>query len=94
MSGVAVGDFGSPAETRTPAKTTVEIIRMGGVAASRMRLEPGWRWSECIKADRGRRALSGPPRRSAASGTMRVVHENGSEQEIRAGEAYVMMRFD
>jgi hypothetical protein len=49
MSGVEVGDFGSPDETRAPDKTTVEIVRMGGVAASRMRLEPGWRWSECIK---------------------------------------------
>jgi hypothetical protein len=49
MSGVEVGDFGSPDETRTPDKTTVEIVRMGGVAASRMRLEPGWKWSECIK---------------------------------------------
>jgi hypothetical protein len=49
MAGVEVGDFGSPDETRAPDKTTVEIVRMGGATASRMRLEPGWRWSECIK---------------------------------------------
>ena len=49
MAGVEVRDFGSPDETRTPDKTTIEVVRMGGVAASRMRLEPGWRWSECIK---------------------------------------------
>jgi hypothetical protein len=45
MAGVEIGDFGSPDETRKPDKTTVEIVRMGGVSASRMRLEPGWRWS-------------------------------------------------
>ena len=49
MAGVEVGDFGSPDETRTPDKTTVEIVRMGGTNASRMRLEPGWKWSECVK---------------------------------------------
>ena len=49
MAGVEIGDFGSPDETRAPDKTTVEIVRMGGVSASRMRLEPGWRWSECIR---------------------------------------------
>ena len=86
MAGVEVGDFGSPDETRTPDKTTVEIVRMGGVAASRMRLEPG-RWSDCIK----------PIERCKAhhvgflqAGAMHVVHEDGTEQEIRAGQAYVI----
>lgn len=46
MAGVEIGDFGSPDETRTPDKTTVEIVRMGSSNASRMRLEPGWSWSE------------------------------------------------
>ena len=49
MAGVEVGDFGSPDETRAPDKTTIEIVRMGSANASRMRLEPGWRWSECVK---------------------------------------------
>ena len=49
MPGVEIGDFGSPDETRAPDKTTIEIVRMGSVNASRMRLEPGWRWSECVK---------------------------------------------
>lgn len=41
MAGVEVGDFNAPDETRTPDKTTIEIVRMGGSTASRMRLEPG-----------------------------------------------------
>jgi hypothetical protein len=51
MAGVELGDFGSPDETRTPDKTTVEIVRMGGVAASRMRLEPGWRHDAWVVGD-------------------------------------------
>jgi hypothetical protein len=29
MAGVEVGDFNAPAETRTPDKTMIEIVRMG-----------------------------------------------------------------
>ena len=28
-------------------KTKIEVVRLGGTSAARMRLEPGWRWSEC-----------------------------------------------
>ena len=49
MAGVEVGDFGSPDETRMPDKTKIELVRLGETSAARMRLEPGWRWSECIK---------------------------------------------
>ena len=34
MAGVAVGDFGSPDETRTPDKTTIEVVRIGGASAA------------------------------------------------------------
>ena len=90
MAGVEVGDFGSPNETRTPDKTTVEIVRMGGTNASRMRLEPGWRWSECIKPVVGGEHCQAHHVGLLQSGTMGVVHQDGTEQEIRAGQAYVI----
>jgi hypothetical protein len=90
MAGVEVGDFGSPDETRTPDKTTVEIVRMGGVAASRMRLEPGWRWSECIKPIAGGESCQAHHVGLLQSGTMRVLHDDGSEEEIHAGQSYVI----
>jgi hypothetical protein len=90
MAGVEIGDFGSPDETRAPDKTTVEIVRMGGVSASRMRLEPGWRWSECIKPIAGGESCQAHHVGLLLSGAMHVVHEDGSEQEIRAGQAYVI----
>src|SRR5919198_234920 len=90
MSGVEIGDFGSPDETRTPDKTTVELVRMGGATASRMRLEPGWSWSECVKPIAGGERCQAHHVGLLQSGTMRVVHEDGTEQEIRAGQAYVI----
>ena len=90
MAGVEIGDFGSPNETRTPEKTTVEIVRMGAVAASRMRLEPGWRWSECIKPVVGGERCQAHHVGLLQSGTMHVVHQDGTERDIHPGQSYVI----
>ena len=49
MAGVVKKSFDSPDERRTPDKTEVEVVDLGSVKAARMTLQPGWRWSECIK---------------------------------------------
>jgi len=90
VSGVEIGDFGSPDETRSPDKTKVEIVRMGGVSASRMQLEPGWKWSERIKPIAGSESCQVHHVGLLQSGTMHVVHDDGTAQEIRAGQAYVI----
>ncbi|MET0420161.1 MAG: cupin, partial [Acidimicrobiia bacterium] len=48
MAGVVRKSFGTPDEHRTPDKTEVDVD-LGSVKAARMTLQPGWRWSECIK---------------------------------------------
>ena len=90
MAGVEARDFGSPDETRTPDKTKIEIVRMGGTSASRMSLEPGWRWSECIKPIVGGESCQARHVGLLQSGAMHVVHDDGTEQEIGAGQAYVI----
>jgi hypothetical protein len=90
MAGLEIGDFSSPDETRTPDKTTVEIVRMGGTSASRMSLEPGWRWSDCIKPVAGTDSCQVHHVGVMMSGTLHVAHEDGTEQDIGAGQAYVI----
>ncbi len=90
MAGLEVGDFSAPDETRAPDKTTVEIVRMGGTSASRMSLEPGWRWSECIKPVAGTDSCQVHHVGVMISGTLHVAHEDGTEQDISAGQAYVI----
>lgn len=90
MAGVEVGDFGSPDETRAPDKTTIEIVRLGGASASRMRLEPGWRWSDCIKPLVGGESCRVHHVGLLQSGRLHVVHDDGTEREIRAGEVYAI----
>jgi hypothetical protein len=90
MAGVEARDFASPDETRTPDKTKIEIVRMGGTSASRMSLQPGWRWSECIKPVVGGESCQVHHVGLLQSGTMHVIHDDGSEQDIGSGEAYVI----
>ena len=90
MAGVEVRDFDSPDETRSPDKTTIEVVRMGGATAARMRLEPGWKWSECIKPIVGGERCQARHLGLLQSGTMHVVHDDGTEQEIRPGQTYVI----
>jgi hypothetical protein len=39
----------TPDETRTPDKTMVSVVHLGSATIARLQVEPGWRWSECIK---------------------------------------------
>lgn len=90
MPGVQARSFDSPDETRAPEKTKVEVVRMGGVSAARLSLEPGWRWSQCIKPIAETESCQARHVGYLQSGTMHVVHDDGTEQEIAPGQAYVI----
>ena len=90
MAGLQVGDFESPDETRKPDKTRVDVVRMGANTAARLTLEPGWKWSECVKPVVGTDRCQVRHVGVAQSGTMHVTHDDGTEGEIGAGAAYVI----
>ncbi len=90
MAGVEARGFATPDETRTPDKTKIEIVRIGGATVGRMQLEPGWRWSECIKPVAGGESCQMHHVGLLQSGAMHVAHNDGTEQEISAGQAYVI----
>ena len=90
MAGVEARDFSAPDETRAPDKTKVDIVRMGGTSASRMSMQPGWRWSECIKPVAGTDSCQHHHVGVLVSGTLHVAHDDGTEQDIGAGQAYVI----
>ena len=90
MAGVQKLDFDSPVETRTPEKTRAVLVRVGSTTVGRLTLQPGWQWSECIKPIAGGERCQAHHVGLLQSGTMRVVHEDGTEQEIRGGQAYVI----
>ena len=93
VSGDAVkvnGDLSARRERRTPDKTEVEVVDLGSVKAARMTLQPGWRWSECIKPMVGTDSCQVHHVGVMVSGTLHVAHEDGTEQDISAGHAYVI----
>jgi hypothetical protein len=90
MAGVAVKDFDSPDETRTPDKTRVEVVRLPGASAARFTFEPGWRWSDCVKPVAGTDTCQARHVGAIQSGRMGVRHDDGTEVEIGPGAAYVI----
>jgi hypothetical protein len=36
-------------EVRAPKLTRVKVVRLAGFTLGRFKLDPGWRWSECVK---------------------------------------------
>ena len=90
MAGVESRAFDSPDETRTPDKTRVDVVRMGGASAARMTFEPGWKWSDCVKPVVGTDSCQVRHVGVAQSGTLHVQHDDGTESEISPGDAYVI----
>ena len=90
MTGVRTLDFDSPDETRSPDKTRVEVLRLGEASAARLTFEPGWKWSDCIKPVVGTESCQVRHIGVVQSGQMHVIHDDGTEKDIAAGDAYVI----
>jgi mannose-6-phosphate isomerase-like protein (cupin superfamily) len=90
MAGVEKRDFESPDETRTPDKTRVDVVHLGGTTAARFTLQPGWRWSECVKPVAGTDSCQHRHVGVVQAGRMRVTHDDGTELELEPGDAYVI----
>ena len=88
MAGIESRNMDSPDETRTPEKTTVEVVAVGGSQVGRFTFEPGWRWSECVKPVAGTDRCQADHLGYAISGRLQVEHEDGTSLEIGPGEAY------
>jgi hypothetical protein len=88
MAGLENRDFSAPDETRTPEKTTVELVNVAGGQIGRYTFQPGWRWSECIKPVAGTDSCQVEHIGYAASGTLHVKHDDGTEGDVVAGQVY------
>ena len=80
--------FNDPDEVKAPEKTNAAVVKLGNIAASRIELQPGWKWSECVKPVVGGHSCQAGHVGVVVQGTMKVVHDDGSELQVSAGEAY------
>jgi hypothetical protein len=49
MDSMETKNMDRPDELRTPEKTALSVVHLGGASVARLTVQPGWRWSECIK---------------------------------------------
>ena len=90
VSTFEVKSHDAPDETRTPNKTRIEVVRLGGYTLGRFNFEPGWRWSECIKPVVGTASYQNSHVGYAVSGRLTVRLDDGTEKTISAGDAYTI----
>ena len=87
---LAARSFADADEHRTPPLTTIDVVGLGPVTAARLTLEPGWRWSECIKPIAGTQSCQARHVGTAVAGKLGVRLEDGTEVEVVPGSAYVV----
>jgi hypothetical protein len=80
----------SPDEVRSPDKTRLEVVELEGHTIGRMRLQPGWRWSECIKPVVKTDSCQLSHVGYAVSGSITVRMKDGTERTVRQGESYTI----
>jgi hypothetical protein len=80
--------FDSPDETRSADKTAVAVVQLDSAKVARLTLQPGWRWSECVKPVAGTDSCQARHTGVVGSGRLHVTHDDGSEAEAGVGEAY------
>lgn len=85
MSGIENRSFDQPDESRTPDKTRVDIVQVGGAEVGRFTFEPGWRWSEHVKPIAGTELCEAPHFQYHVAGTLQMRAEDGSEYTLTPG---------
>ena len=87
-AGIHKLDFSSSDDVRTPEKTKVETITIGNIKVARLTAQPGWVWKECIAPVVGTDSCQAHHLGVVQSGSLLVLHEDGSEETITNGDVY------
>ncbi len=91
MATAATKNFDSPDETRPfEGKGKADVIEVGGHTIGRAVFEPGWRWSNNVKPIAKTDSCEHLHVGYCISGRMKIFMNDGSEMEIRPGDAFVI----
>jgi hypothetical protein len=81
-------NFDQPEETRSFDNGRVDLVEIAGNTVGRAEFEPGWRWSEAVKPIVGTDSCQVAHVGYAISGQLHVVMDDGTELDIKGGDAY------
>jgi len=90
MSKAELRGFGKPEEVREFPKGRLELVTIGGATVGRAILQPGWRWSTSVKPIAGTKSCEAPHFQYHVSGMLRVVMDDGTELDCRAGDVSLL----
>jgi hypothetical protein len=86
MAGMQKRRMSQADEVRTFEKGRLELVTLGGVTFGRATLEPGWKWSTCIKPIAKTESCEAPHLQYHVSGRLHVVMDDGSKDEFGPGD--------
>jgi len=90
MDKAELKSLGDPDEVREFPKGRVELVKIGGGVVGRAIFEPGWRWSESVQPIAGTDSCEAPHFQFHVSGTLKVVMDDGTELECKAGDVSLL----
>jgi hypothetical protein len=86
MKSIEKRSLNSPDDTRTFPKGKLELVSVGGLTFGRATLEPGWKWSTCVKPIVNTPSCQAPHTQYHVSGRLHVVMDDGTHAEFGPGD--------
>jgi hypothetical protein len=86
MAKMECKSFDKPEETRSIDKGKIDVVKLGEVTAMRVRFEPGWKWSACVKPIVGTASCQVGHLMHVVSGRMSVRMDDGTEANFGPGD--------
>jgi mannose-6-phosphate isomerase-like protein (cupin superfamily) len=80
----------TPDETRSFGHGKMEVVSVGGLVINRLLYEPGWKWSVDVKPKAKTERCEVLHVGYIVQGRLKIVGRDGSEGEIRAGDAFII----
>ena len=90
MSKMEKKNLSKPDEKRNFEKGQVEVVSLGGVEFGRATLQPGWKWSTCVKPLVKTKSCEAAHLQYHVSGRLHVVMDDGSQDEFGPGEVSLL----
>ena len=88
MDSMFTKSFDNADEVKTPPKTHAATVKLGDISATKIVLEPGWKWSECVKPAVGGDSCQAGHVGVIVQGQLHCIHDDGTEIVASAGDAY------
>lgn len=83
-------NLAKPEEVRSFDKGKVELVTVGGVTFGRATLQPGWKWSTCVKPLVNTPSCEAPHLQYHIAGRLAVRMDDGSEDVFGPGEVSLL----